>query len=76
MKLTYPNGNEIKIGDKVTFEDSGQKLIGQVEDIINSEEKKKNWNVENFGIMIKESKVFGVVFYPENFITKLNINII
>lgn len=67
-KLVYPNGDEIKRGDKVKFEDGA--YIGVIEDVINSDEKRKHWNIQEFGIMIKEEKVFGRVFFSEKNISE------
>ncbi len=58
-----------KIGDKVYLED--EKVFGNVVEIINDKEKMKEWNLKEKGLMIS-SKDFSLVFYPIEFINKVN----
>jgi len=57
--MKYPNGGEIKVGDKVRFERGG--ATGTVETII--EANFSDWSVDEPGVMLL-SAPFGRVFIP------------
>lgn len=60
--IKYFDNNEIKVGDNIRFEHG--KCIGEIEDVINSKEKLKQWGLKEYGAMIK-NREFGRVFYSE-----------
>ncbi len=57
--MKYPNGVEVKVGDKVRFERRG--ASGTVEAIIDADFS--NWSVNEPGVMLL-SAPFGRVFIP------------
>jgi len=62
--MTYFTGECIKNEDNITLEHS-QKTTGIVFRVIDSVHLMNEWDVKEFGIMIK-SKPFGLVFWPES----------
>jgi hypothetical protein len=59
--MKYPNGVEVKVGDKARFERGG--AAGTVETIIASDFA--DWSVNEPGVMLL-SAPFGRVFIPES----------
>ena len=54
-------GNEIKVGETVSFENG--KTMGVISSVLESPSDLKSWAVEETGIMI-ESEPFGRLFLP------------
>jgi hypothetical protein len=57
--MNYPDGTTVRIGDSV-FLNHGD-VPGVVFDVIETAERRGNWNVDESGLMI-ESPVYGLVF--------------
>jgi hypothetical protein len=65
MVLRYQSGEEIQKGDRVIY--SGNP--GEVELVaVNPEDPDHSWYIEEYGggVMIREPKLFGVVFIPSD----------
>jgi hypothetical protein len=71
--IIYGDGNEARIGDRITFEHGASS--GEVEDLIDSESKRQEWGVAENGIMIK-AEAFGLVFCPESTILDNGISLV
>ena len=60
--LRYVSGETVLLGDQVRIE--GGSTPGLVQEVIETEQHMKAWNVTEPGLMIK-SAPFGLVFWPE-----------
>jgi hypothetical protein len=59
--IAYADGNETRVGDRVDFD--GEPAL--VEDVIDSDSKRSDWGLEDFGLMLK-TEHYGLVFKPVN----------
>ena len=59
--MKYFSGEKVNLGDNVLIEN--RRTTGVVENIIETENDMKNFNVNEKGVLLK-SKPFGLVFWP------------
>lgn len=61
--IKYPDGSVPRKGDRVDYD--GYAAV--VEDVIDTEAKRREWGVDKSGLML-ETEAFGLVFEPEHLI--------
>ena len=59
--MNYLSGEEIQKGDNVLIEN--RRTPGVVEDIIETDEEMREWNLDEKGVLLA-SEPFGSVFWP------------
>jgi hypothetical protein len=57
--ISYADGREARIGDRVDYD--GEPAI--VEDVIDSDSKRSDWGLDDFGLMLKTER-YGLMFEP------------
>jgi len=65
--IRYWDGTEARVGDTVLIDEEQR---GVVRDVIDTPEKKKHWNLDEYGLM------FDRVFYPERFLREYPVDLI
>ena len=69
--MKYKDNNDILIGDKVYVK--SENIIGTIEAIIEDSKEREYWGVNDNGIMIKDSKIFGRLFMPKSMVNDLEL---